>query len=628
MGLMAGYLATKLNWFGTGGIFSGNATLSSIFGLSSTVADAITSAASSAAIDPATQVAISNAVTSSQNAVAQAQAAQQAAAAASDQAAQVAANLNSITLPTVQAGSFTIGQEYEITEVGTTDFTTVGATSNTVGTRFTATGSGTGTGYARPIGFPPKKKSVNFPSNIMPNLFGEGLAPNTTTRAGIWTHDYLVFGDSVTAPELLDKNKAKAGSMLEVSLTGEIKNFFNIPNAGTFSQKPFYDETGTDKYVVDTKLTLYYSTATYTSGNLDQQSWSNWTKISSNDGVGGSVHPVVVMSNPPDPVPPIELYVSESGKPTNTAGAVNQNLNSANLNRDPFEENLPIITSTIVDDRSKATSITTSGVQLFDGGTKLIIFGASAFNIPDGTPFANNTLFAHKTAKNYVVWAENISLRQVSTGSGLYVGIDANSPAIYWSDDGIVWIKLVAPSTLVNSDPDWPRPTPKFRFTGHDGTKFYAFGFGDQITTSTDGKNWSKWHTTSGLDVGTVHVIISSGHYLALGSAGIQNSNDGITWTVPSIPSGMVHAPTCGVWDGSQYIIGGTWNASGGNLLWTSTNGTTWTSIDSFLNSPSNSTFISNSNTNALNAELLAETNAVIAAQNYRNASLDSPLPA
>ena len=49
---------------------------------------------------------------------------------------------------TSQAGSFTVGVSYVIQYQGTTDFTLVGAASNTVGTVFTATGAGTGTGLA------------------------------------------------------------------------------------------------------------------------------------------------------------------------------------------------------------------------------------------------------------------------------------------------------------------------------------------------------------------------------------------------------------------------------------------------------------------------------------------------
>ena len=46
------------------------------------------------------------------------------------------------------AGTFVTGLPYSISEVGTTDFTAIGATSNTVGEVFTATGAGTGDGVA------------------------------------------------------------------------------------------------------------------------------------------------------------------------------------------------------------------------------------------------------------------------------------------------------------------------------------------------------------------------------------------------------------------------------------------------------------------------------------------------
>ena len=46
------------------------------------------------------------------------------------------------------AGTFVIGREYTITTIGTTDFTAVGAASNTVNLRFVATGVGAGTGTA------------------------------------------------------------------------------------------------------------------------------------------------------------------------------------------------------------------------------------------------------------------------------------------------------------------------------------------------------------------------------------------------------------------------------------------------------------------------------------------------
>jgi hypothetical protein len=49
---------------------------------------------------------------------------------------------------TVAAGAFVIGDTYRITTVGTTDFTLIGASANTIGVSFVATGVGAGTGDA------------------------------------------------------------------------------------------------------------------------------------------------------------------------------------------------------------------------------------------------------------------------------------------------------------------------------------------------------------------------------------------------------------------------------------------------------------------------------------------------
>ena len=55
-----------------------------------------------------------------------------------------------------QGVPFIIGALFKIETVGTTDFTAIGASSNSVGVQFTATGTGTGTGTAKrdfPRGF-------------------------------------------------------------------------------------------------------------------------------------------------------------------------------------------------------------------------------------------------------------------------------------------------------------------------------------------------------------------------------------------------------------------------------------------------------------------------------------------
>lgn len=57
---------------------------------------------------------------------------------------------SSVSNLTIPAGSFIVGNNYVILTVGTTDFTAIGAASNTVGVGFTATGVGTGSGTANP----------------------------------------------------------------------------------------------------------------------------------------------------------------------------------------------------------------------------------------------------------------------------------------------------------------------------------------------------------------------------------------------------------------------------------------------------------------------------------------------
>jgi hypothetical protein len=56
--------------------------------------------------------------------------------------------LVAFSLTTVDAGHFAIGNTYTIASLGNTNFTAIGAASNTVGTQFTATGVGTGDGTA------------------------------------------------------------------------------------------------------------------------------------------------------------------------------------------------------------------------------------------------------------------------------------------------------------------------------------------------------------------------------------------------------------------------------------------------------------------------------------------------
>ena len=85
--------------------------------------------------------------------------------------------------PLVNAGSFVTGQWYEITFVGSTNFTGSGAASNTVGTIFQATNASSGTGIAR-------ARATITTSAVSPAVVGGGFnittafTINTDTRSG------------------------------------------------------------------------------------------------------------------------------------------------------------------------------------------------------------------------------------------------------------------------------------------------------------------------------------------------------------------------------------------------------------------------------------------------------------
>lgn len=90
--------------------------------------------------------------------------------------------------PLESAGSFTVLDGYVISTIGTTDFTLIGAASNTVGLFFIATGVGVGTGTARRISgaiTPPSSGSVYFqhPINItVPTV--QPYSPSTNPDGG------------------------------------------------------------------------------------------------------------------------------------------------------------------------------------------------------------------------------------------------------------------------------------------------------------------------------------------------------------------------------------------------------------------------------------------------------------
>jgi len=101
-------------------------------------------------------------------------------------------------LTAITAGSFVVGKTYTIVTAGTTDFTTIGAANNDVGTVFTATGVGTGDGTAKsgftqvPIGAYPSLVLYDSNNNT---VVTNGVATISETAHGLKVGDIVICID-------------------------------------------------------------------------------------------------------------------------------------------------------------------------------------------------------------------------------------------------------------------------------------------------------------------------------------------------------------------------------------------------------------------------------------------------
>ena len=98
------------------------------------------------------------------------------------------------------AGAFIVGHKYTITSVGNTDFTAIGASGNTVGVVFTATGVGSGTGQAKSTLFYDTTSSttrVVAYVNGIKQVYGSGRDFVATTGTSVAFTYNLGSGDTV-----------------------------------------------------------------------------------------------------------------------------------------------------------------------------------------------------------------------------------------------------------------------------------------------------------------------------------------------------------------------------------------------------------------------------------------------
>jgi len=170
---------------------------------------------------------------------------------------------------TVNAGSFAVGTIYTITTVGTTNFTLIGASANTVGVTFICTGAGTGTGTATKNNFYYGDRIVTFdsvdPTKVVSLTDGAGNVDSkisgnlyinlyTSTDAGVITNvtgtapsTFMGGSDIATALRWTGTRQMNGLAFAIVKLTYSVEAGTTQLQPITFNVSHYLNNTGAAK---------------------------------------------------------------------------------------------------------------------------------------------------------------------------------------------------------------------------------------------------------------------------------------------------------------------------------------------------------------------------------------------
>jgi hypothetical protein len=115
----------------------------------------------------------------------------------------------------VTAGAFVISTSYVIESIGTTDFTLIGAAANTIGTTFTATGGGAGTGTARTSNTVYSQTGGSKNAIVVSHTH---TATSTVTDPG-HTHTLIQGGNDSSGGAFIDSSDTSGNNRATVSNT-------------------------------------------------------------------------------------------------------------------------------------------------------------------------------------------------------------------------------------------------------------------------------------------------------------------------------------------------------------------------------------------------------------------------
>jgi hypothetical protein len=138
------------------------------------------------------------------------------------------------------AGSFTIGSVYTITSVGTTNFTLIGASANTVGVVFKATGVGSGTGKAKLGNNQYYGTGINLPLSFMSTTKGSKTVGIKIPMHGLVNNDKIYIEGVATPTEGSYNNILAANLNGTFAVTVINEDYVTILTTGNSATKTGY----------------------------------------------------------------------------------------------------------------------------------------------------------------------------------------------------------------------------------------------------------------------------------------------------------------------------------------------------------------------------------------------------
>ena len=150
--------------------------------------------------------------------------------------------LSRVSSTSVTAGAFVVGYKYKITSVGNTSFTGIGAADNNLGTEFTATGVGSGTGTAEfvPPGSAQSESSTRTPLMVYPAISADSLNMNNIISVNFqlqneitWTN-YTNLHNSLSVTNSSNAMFPSAYTVEKRIASGEIRQYQTDNNITQF----------------------------------------------------------------------------------------------------------------------------------------------------------------------------------------------------------------------------------------------------------------------------------------------------------------------------------------------------------------------------------------------------------